>query len=195
MTKKEEVVELLATYFVVGAGAMGMAFVDQVLQDDPQCSVVLVDRYERPGGHWTIAYPFVTLHQPSCAYGVNSMRLGSTDWLDPNELATGKEVCEYYIKVLAAFQRSGRVRWFPRCEGDLDTSTFTNDEGTVHHVLAEKVVDATYMKVEVPAMRPPRFPIVDGVSRLVSAAQMSTGRLRSPARNPLVPFLCSLEHR
>ncbi len=30
-----------------------------------------------PGGHWTRAYPFVRLHQPSAYYGVNSRR-GST---------------------------------------------------------------------------------------------------------------------
>ncbi len=36
----------------------------------PQSSIV--DRNDQPGGHWTTAYPFVRLHQPSAYYGVNS---------------------------------------------------------------------------------------------------------------------------
>jgi hypothetical protein len=39
---------------VVGAGAMGMAFTD-----------ALVDRRHAAGGHWLDAYPFVQLHQAS----------------------------------------------------------------------------------------------------------------------------------
>jgi cation diffusion facilitator CzcD-associated flavoprotein CzcO len=38
---------------------------------------VIVDRNHQPGGHWTTAYPFVRLHQPSAFYGVNSQPLGS----------------------------------------------------------------------------------------------------------------------
>jgi cation diffusion facilitator CzcD-associated flavoprotein CzcO len=52
-----------ADYLVVGAGAMGMAFLDTLLCET-QARVVLVDRNHQPGGHWTTAYPFVRLHQP-----------------------------------------------------------------------------------------------------------------------------------
>jgi L-2-hydroxyglutarate oxidase LhgO len=45
---------ITADYLVVGAGAMGMAFVDTLLSDT-QATIVMVDRYARPGGHWTIA--------------------------------------------------------------------------------------------------------------------------------------------
>ena len=65
-----------ADYLVVGAGAMGMAFVD-TLVSETDASVVVVDRAHQPGGHWTSAYPFVRLHQPSAFYGVNSRVLGS----------------------------------------------------------------------------------------------------------------------
>lgn len=51
-------------YLVIGAGAMGMAFVDTLISEK-EATVAIVDRYSRPGGHWTLAYPFVTLHQPS----------------------------------------------------------------------------------------------------------------------------------
>jgi cation diffusion facilitator CzcD-associated flavoprotein CzcO len=46
-----------ADYLVVGAGAMGMAFID-TLVSETQARVVLVDRNHQPGGHWTTAYPF-----------------------------------------------------------------------------------------------------------------------------------------
>ena len=64
-------------YLVVGAGAMGMAFTDVILTDT-DATVALVDRYGRPGGHWTCAYPHVRLHQPSAFYGVNSRELGTS---------------------------------------------------------------------------------------------------------------------
>ena len=50
---EDSTVECLeATHFVVGAGAMGMAFVDTLIHEDPNARVVLVDREAQPGGHW-----------------------------------------------------------------------------------------------------------------------------------------------
>ena len=63
-------------YLVVGAGAMGMAFADELLTQRPSARVALVDRHSRPGGHWNDAYSFVSLHQPAAYYGVNSLPLG-----------------------------------------------------------------------------------------------------------------------
>ena len=54
--------EIETDYLVVGAGASGMAFVDALLAET-DAGVVLVDRRDRPGGHWLDAYPFVRLHQ------------------------------------------------------------------------------------------------------------------------------------
>ena len=63
-------------YLVVGAGLQCLAFVDEVLTQDKKATFVIVDRHPAPGGHWNKAYPFVTLHQPSAVYGVNSKTLG-----------------------------------------------------------------------------------------------------------------------
>jgi cation diffusion facilitator CzcD-associated flavoprotein CzcO len=52
-------------YLVVGAGATAMAFVDTLLSEDADATVVMVDRRQRPGGHWNDAYACVRLHQPS----------------------------------------------------------------------------------------------------------------------------------
>ena len=63
-------------YLVVGAGAMGMAFTDALI-DHADVHVTLVDRRCAAGGHWNDAYPFVQLHQASLFYGVASTLLGS----------------------------------------------------------------------------------------------------------------------
>jgi len=64
-----------ADYLVVGAGAMGMAFTD-ALVDHSDVRVAMVDRRHAAGGHWLSAYPFVRLHQSSTFYGVPSTVLG-----------------------------------------------------------------------------------------------------------------------
>ncbi|OCB61644.1 hypothetical protein [Mycobacterium parascrofulaceum] len=160
-----------ADYLVVGAGAMGMAFVDTLVSEATDARVVLVDRYHQPGGHWTMAYPFVRLHQPSAFYGVNSLKLGgdSIDQIGWNqglyELATAGEVCAYYDQVLRRqLLASGRVTYFPMSEYRGD-GRFTTLAGADYAVdVARRIVDATYMRVTVPAMRPPPYPVVRGVT-------------------------------
>ncbi|OBG29428.1 hypothetical protein A5672_02970 [Mycobacterium alsense] len=158
-----------ADYLLVGAGAMGMAFVD-TLVTETEARVVLVDRNHQPGGHWTMAYPFVRLHQPSAFYGVNSLPLGSgaIDEIGWNkglyELATAGEVCAYYDHVLRhRLLPTGRVAYFPMSEyrGDGRFTTLAGIDYTVD--VARRLVDATYMRVEVPAMRPPPFRVAPGV--------------------------------
>lgn len=163
-----------ADYLVVGAGAMGMAFVD-TLVSETDARVVLVDRNHQPGGHWNMAYPFVRLHQPSAFYGVNSLRLGS-DSIDQvgwnqglYELATAGEVCAYYDHVMRRqFLASGRVSYFPMSEyrGDDDgKGRFTTLAGADYTVsVARRIVDATYMHVTVPAMRPPSYAVAPGIT-------------------------------
>jgi hypothetical protein len=157
-------------YLVIGAGAMGMAFTD-VLVTETAATVVMVDRYARPGGHWTVAYPFVRLHQPSSFYGVNSRRLGSgrVDQVGWNrglrELATGDEVCAYFERVMEQqFLPGGRVHYFPMCEYEGDGRFTSRVTGARHAVRARRVVDATYMRVSVPAMRPPPYEVAAGVA-------------------------------
>ena len=161
---------LQADYLVVGAGAMGMAFTD-VLMTETEASVVLVDRRHQPGGHWNDAYPFVRLHQPSSFYGVNSRPLGSGA-IDTHgwnkglyELATNSEVCAYFGQVMQRqFLPSGRVRYFPLSEYQDEgrfKSLVCDDE---HEVRAGKIVDATYMDVNVPSVSPPPFAIDAGVN-------------------------------
>ena len=66
---------LACDYLVVGGGASGLAFVDELIHRSKDLTVVLVDRRAKPGGHWVDAYEFVRLHQPAAMYGVSSRRL------------------------------------------------------------------------------------------------------------------------
>jgi cation diffusion facilitator CzcD-associated flavoprotein CzcO len=111
-----------ADYLIIGAGAMGMAFADTLISETEN-TIVIVDRYGQPGGHWTMAYPFVRLHQGSAFYGVNSRQLGQgtidqVGWNAGNpELASSQEICAYYDAVMQQqFLPSGRVQYFPMCD-------------------------------------------------------------------------------
>jgi hypothetical protein len=161
---------LESDYLVVGAGAMGVAFVDSLIEHS-DADVVMVERRHRAGGHWLDSYPFVQLHQPSANYGVNSTRLGQ-DRIEPDgsdagfyERASGTEICGYYDEIMRhRLLASGRVRFFPMCDylGDRRFRSLLNgDIGEV--TVRRRVVDATYMATAVPAVEPPPFVIADGV--------------------------------
>lgn len=156
---------LQCDYLIVGTGAVGMAFADTLLSET-DASIVLVDRYAKPGGHWNKAYPFVTLHQPSQFYGVSSEELSSgyRDEVGLNQglwdLASGAEVSAYFDRVMRhRFLPSGRVQYFPLCEylGDGSfRSVLTGDEYVVD---ARRHVDATYLKTTVPSTHKPSFTV------------------------------------
>lgn len=109
-------------YLIIGAGAVGMAFADTLLTET-DAHLTIVDREAAPGGHWNHAYPFVTLHQPSMLYGVNSLPLGTgakdTDGHNAGlyELSSGTEVRAYFEQVMRRiFLPSGRVTYHPLSE-------------------------------------------------------------------------------
>jgi hypothetical protein len=160
-------------YLVIGAGAMSLAFVDTIL-DETDADVIIVDRYDMPGGHWRVAYDFVRLHQPSDYYGVNSRPLGSGEVETHGynagyfELASLNEIRDYLEKVVSEkFLSSGRVRYFPN-SNYLGDGQFTRIvSGERFDVQARRrIVDSTHMKVEVPAMVPPAYTVGDGVTVL-----------------------------
>ena len=162
-------------YLVVGAGAVGMAFVDTLL-DECDSKVIMVDKHHQPGGHWNDAYPFVRLHQPSHFYGVASTQLGSTtiETIGKNkgyfELATGTELQAYFSGVMRKrFMPSGRVRYFPMSEWQFSRagiSNFTNLlSGEQYNVaVKKKVVDTTYLKTSVPSRHKRAYDVASGVA-------------------------------
>lgn len=157
-------------YLVVGSGAVGMAFADTLLTET-DARIVLVDRYAKPGGHWNVAYPFVTLHQPSNFYGVSSRELskGRKDEVGLNkglnELASGAEVSAYFDEVMQhQFLPTGRVQYFPMCDYLGNGNFVSKVSGKSHRVSVRcKTVDATYLNTSVPATHTPGFSIAAGV--------------------------------
>lgn len=151
-------------YLVVGAGAMAMAFVDTLLSAT-QSSVVMVDRRDRPGGHWNDAYSFVRLHQPSSFYGVDSRPLGhgtkDTAGLNQGlcELASGAEVVSYFDQIMRQrFLPSGRVRYLPMSNVVSENEIECRLTGERQRVQEFKMrVDATFSDTAIPATHPPKY--------------------------------------
>jgi NAD(P)-binding Rossmann-like domain len=166
-------------YLIIGSGASGMAFADTLLQETQgsDTHITIVDRHAKPGGHWNDAYPFVTLHQPSAFYGVNSLDLGSNrkDTIGPNqgmyELASGPEVSGYYDKVMnQKMLPSGRVSYHPMCnfldyDGNAGVGIFESIlSGAQTHVkVRKKLVDANFYGPAVPSTHTPKFKVAEGV--------------------------------
>ena len=162
---------LTADYLIVGAGALGMTFADQLLTES-DASMVIVDRHHMPGGHWNDAYPFVRLHQPSAFYGAGSRQLGSNriDEFGFNrgyfELASGTEVLSYFDRLMRErFLPSGRVQYLPMSEydgsGGRIRSLLSGDSTTVE--VRAKTVDASYFQTSVPSTHERKYLVESGV--------------------------------
>jgi hypothetical protein len=163
------VTRLEADYLVVGAGAMGMAFTDALI-DHSDARVVLVDRRDGVGGHWRGAYPFVRLHQSSTFYGVASTVLGG-GLLQEDGPEAGLHVradqptiVRYYEDVLAERMIGpGRVELFTDSDYLGDRSFVSRATGERFEVPEQcRVVDARYLAPDIPAETPPRFEVAEG---------------------------------
>ncbi len=164
-------------YLVIGSGTSGLAFADTLLTQT-DAHITIVDRHGKPGGHWNDAYSFVTLHQPSAFYGVDSLELGGgrRDTVGLNEgfyeLASGPEVSGYFDRVMnQCLLPSGRVTYKPLSNylGDGVFESLLSGERTQVNV-RKKVVDAAYFGPAVPATHKRRFKVADGVRVLPPSA-------------------------
>ena len=162
---------LTTDYLVVGAGAMGMAFTDALI-DHADVHVTLVDRRHVAGGHWQDAYPFVQLHQASVFYGVASTVLGHGAVQDRgpeaglHERARQSEIRAYYDDVLhRRLLTSGRVTFLAgsehRRDGDSHVVTSLVSGEATQVDVRRRVVDATYLSPTIPATTPPPFAVAD----------------------------------
>lgn len=169
-------------YIVVGAGAMGMAFTDALI-DHADVHVTLVDRRHAAGGHWLDGYPFVQLHQASAFYGVASTVLGNgaVQTSGPekglHERARLSEIRAYYDDILhRRFLGSGRVTFLGGSEYHADGSdhlvTSLVSGETVQVDVRRRVVDAAYLAPTIPATTPPPFGVADDV-RVVAVNELA----------------------
>lgn len=170
-------------YLVVGAGAMGMAFTDALI-DHADAHVTLVDRRQVPGGHWQDAYPFVRLHQASLFYGVASTVLGNgaVQQTGPeaglHERAGLAEIQAYYDGILQRrFLGSGQVTFLTdseyRTDGSVHVVASRSSGEEVEVDVRRRVVDAAYLAPSIPATSPPPFGVVDG-ARVVTIDELAS---------------------
>ena len=149
-------------YLIIGAGAMGIAFADELFHSQPKAKLTIVDRRAKAGGHWNNAYPFVRLHQPAAFYGVNSLVLGN----GTTDLSSKSEILDYYEKVMTKFKNSGRVEFLAQHNylGNGKVADLQNPDNITSYKINKRLVDATYMKVEVPSTHAPKYEVAQEVS-------------------------------
>lgn len=139
-----------------------MAFADVIFREQPQAQMVIVDRRHTPGGHWTDAYPYVTLHQPAAFYGVSSTQLGQGG----TDLASGAEIVAYYHLTMKRFVDSGRVQFLGMSDyqGDGRIVSTVDREQVTQVTVRRRIVDGGFMNVEVPSVTPPKFAVDEDVA-------------------------------
>jgi len=156
---------LACDYLVVGGGASGLAFVDELIHRSKDLTVVLVDRRAKPGGHWVDAYEFVRLHQPAAFYGVSSRRL-ETKGGGGCDLASKAQILAYYELVLVDLVATGRVTWLPQSDYRWDgrVESRTQKELVTQVTIRRKTVDATRSETHVPSNSKPNYTVADGIT-------------------------------
>ena len=45
--------ELTTDYLIIGAGALGMGFLDEIIRNSEDNQAIIVDVRDKPGGHWS----------------------------------------------------------------------------------------------------------------------------------------------
>ena len=108
----EEVTKLTTDYLIIGAGAMGLGFLEELILNSADLEAVIVDKRDKPGGHWNDAYSFVRLHQPAGTYGLNSRSLGAGG----PDLASKSQILSHFELGLRDLLATGRVTFLSQCE-------------------------------------------------------------------------------
>ncbi|HEV2798270.1 MAG TPA: pyridine nucleotide-disulfide oxidoreductase [Nocardioides sp.] len=154
-------------YLVVGAGAMGMGFVD-ALVDHSDARVAIVDRRHAAGGHWLEDYPFVRLHQASTFYGVPSAVLaeGRTQESGPEAglqvRASQPEIVDYYAQQVERLRRTGRVEVLTGSDHLGDRTVVSRISGQRWEVPEScRIVNAHYLAPSIPAESSAPFAVAD----------------------------------
>ena len=154
-------------YLVVGAGAMGMGFVDTLI-DHADVRVAVVDRRHAAGGHWLEDYPFVRLHQSSTFYGVASTVLadGRMQERGPEAglhvRASQPEIVDYYAQVVERMRQTGRVEVLTGSDYLGDRTVVSRISGHRYEVPeACRIVNSHYLAPSIPAESSPPFAVAD----------------------------------
>ena len=178
MSKK---ISLTTDYLIIGAGAMGMGFLDELINNSSDLKAIIVDKRDKPGGHWNDAYSFVRLHQPALTYGVNSRTLG----VGGVDLASKSQILSHFERALADLLDTGRVTFLSQCQyvGDGKARSLLDDDLQYQVKYRRKLGDATHCETHVPATSKPNFTVEEGVNFVPvngESLTLSIGRLVHP---------------
>jgi len=159
---EKSVTNLETDYLVVGAGAMGMSFLEELITNSSKLEAIILDTRPAPGGHWNDAYSFVRLHQPALTYGVNSRTLGEGG----PDMASKALILQHFELALKDLIATGRVKFFPKCKyiGEGKFVSLLDEDVEYHVKIRSKFVDATCTTTHVPATRKPNFEVAEGVN-------------------------------
>ena len=101
------------------------------------------------------------LHQPAAFYGVNSEVLGN----GTHDLSSRSEILSYYERVMNKFAESGRVEFLSehiyKSEGNVEN--INDSDNVISYNVRKRIVDATYMKVQVPSTHAPKYEVEDDI--------------------------------
>jgi len=155
-------ISLSTDYLIVGAGAMGMSFLEELITTSKDVEAIIVDSRSAPGGHWNHAYPFVRLHQPALTYGVNSRTLGAGG----PDLASKALILQHFELAMKDLVATGRVKFFPQCKylGDGKIVSLLDESLKYEVEIKAKFVDATCTTTHVPATTKPNYKVSEGVN-------------------------------
>lgn len=159
---EKTVTPLVTDYLVMGAGAMGMSFLEELITNSTDVEAIIVDTRAAPGGHWNDAYSFVRLHQPALTYGVNSRKLGAGG----PDLASKALILQHFELALQDLLATGRVKFFPQCKylGDGRFVSLLDESNEYEVKVNAKLVDATCTTTHVPATKKPNYKVSDGAT-------------------------------
>ena len=154
-------IALTTDYLIIGAGTMGMCFLDELINTSSSLEAIIVDQRDKPGGHWNDAYSFVRLHQPAVTYGVNSRPLGSGG----KDLASKSQILSHFELALADLVATGRVTFLSQCrhQGEGRLVSLLDPDLTYQVEVRRKLVDATHCETHVPSTSTPNFTVEEDV--------------------------------
>ena len=178
-------ISLTTDYLIIGAGTMGMCFLDELINNSSSLTAIIVDQRDKPGGHWTDAYSFVRLHQPALTYGVNSRGLG----VGGPDQASKSQILSHFELALADLVATGRVTFLSQCRhlGEGRLESLLEPDLTYQVKVRRKLVDATHCETRVPATSQPNFT----VEAEVNFVPINGVRLSPQSSHCYFPFLRS----
>jgi len=144
-----------------------MAFLEELIVNSDHKEAIIIDKRSGVGGHWRDSYDFVTLQCNAPVYGLNSSALAP----EGPELPTKYQILEHFERGLERLEKTGRVKFIGQvkyvgknADGSHRLESTLVDGLEYDVTVTDKLVDATRTENHVPATRPPKYKVADGMT-------------------------------